>query len=314
RHRSGQRLVVDTAQIDGPSSDIYIYNLQDKSIRRLTDEPENIYSVNWAPNGQGILYEISSPLGNESEGRQFHLVNLEGKEIRFTEELLYEYLHWDRYDWVSENFYLILRFNDVEPNSSDLKILNTDTGQVQDVWPDTADSFAVNKENKTIVVLHKNYSYLKSTIAEGIYMVHLNGKSVKISNAGYFLALMEGQKPYPIFAQDSNRQFYSISNDGSMNLLPWATDRAPWISPDGKLLLYLEYKKIDLYTDSYQLAKSWQIEDNAYGVTWSPDSSGLFIFTDINAYYLSIPDGEPRPLLDNCSPKQCAVPRFVWLP
>ncbi|MCI0554262.1 MAG: hypothetical protein L0287_25215, partial [Anaerolineae bacterium] len=58
-----------------------------------------------------------------------------------------------------------------------------------------------------------------------------------------------------------------------------------------------------------------EMEDSVYNITWSPDSLGLFIFTDVNIYYLSVPDGEQlHPLLSNCSPKRCEFPRFIWRP
>ena len=40
------------AQIDGPSSDIYIYSIQDKVISRLTDDLQNTQRVRWSPNGK----------------------------------------------------------------------------------------------------------------------------------------------------------------------------------------------------------------------------------------------------------------------
>ena len=303
------------AQIDGPSSDIYMYDIQDKTIRQLTNELQNTYSVYWSPNGQRILYEISFPPGNISEGREFHLVNVDGKEIPFTEESLYEYLHWYGYDWISENLYLLTKFSDTEPHFSDFKILYTETGQVRDVWPYTADYFAVNKETGTVVLIHRNHPIHGHTVPEGIYMVYPSGKYWKISDVGIQFVLMEGQKPYPIFAQDHNGQFYSVSNNGSIDALPWVNDRVPWVSPDGKLLLFSEDNNLALYTDSYQPIKSWPMEDHVYNITWRPDSLGLFIFTDINMYYLSVPDGERlHPLMNNCSPEQCEVPRFIWLP
>lgn len=53
--------IVFAAQIDGPSSDIYIYKLADSSIRRLTNDLENIYSIEWNPSGEKILYLNSLP-------------------------------------------------------------------------------------------------------------------------------------------------------------------------------------------------------------------------------------------------------------
>jgi|GEM_PF-1512455 len=303
-----------TAQIDGPSSDIYTYSLVDETLQRLTTEIQNIYWMDWGPTGERILYEICSTPGTGYEGRTLHIIDLEGNTTFIDEEKLYNQ-SWGEYGWLDENLYLLDHPNDTDkPPIYDLMIVDTDTRQFKEIWPHSLETFAINRDNKTIVLIHKNHPTRKATVPDGIYMVYPSGKYWKISDVGIQFVLMEGQKPYPVFAQDYNRQFYSVSNDGSIDALPWANERVPWISPDGKLLLFREDGKLALYSDSYRPIKSWQIEDDVYKIAWRPDSLGLFIFTDKNAYYLPIPDGEPRPLLDNCSPKQCETPRFVWLP
>jgi dipeptidyl aminopeptidase/acylaminoacyl peptidase len=305
--------VAFTAQIDGPSSDVYIYNTQQKTIRRLTTEPQNIYSLDWAPNGHAILYQISSPPGTSYEGSEWHLMNLAGKQILFTEELSSRYSRFDGYEWITESLYLFLAFSDVDPAFSHFKVLNTDTGQVKEVWPYTADFFAMNRDNKTILLIHKNRPTQKATVPEGIYMVYPSGKYWRISDLGIQFVITEGQKPYPIFSQDYNGQIYSIDNDGSIHMLPWLNDKIPWISPDGNLLLFKEERKLALSDNSYRPIKSWQMEDDYYSLNWRPDSLGVFIFTDKNIYSLAISDEQPR-VVEICPLERCEPVRFVWLP
>lgn len=306
------QFIAFTAQIDGPSSDIYIFSLQDKTIRRLTDEPENIYGLDWAPNGLGMLYQISSPIGTGYEGSEWHLINLEGREIAFTEELSHEYFRWDGYDWISENLYLFLHFSDVEPSFSSFKILDTNTGQLKEVWPYSADFFAINKETKSIVLTHKNHTNQRLTVPEGIYIFEPNGEYRKISD--WQLILSTSQGPYQVLGQDYEGRVYDIRSDGFIEALPWSGYPFPFLSPNGKLLLYLEYKTLALYNDSYEPIKSWAMEEENYSITWSPDSLGVFIFTNLNVYYLAISDEPPRPLLENCPLEHCEPVRFVWLP
>ena len=309
---NGQALAF-ASQIDGPSSDLNIYDLETKAVRRITNDLANIVKIDWAPNSNKIMYANSVP-GSLYAGRTIHLADPKNQSIQTSPQLTEEDTLWGEHDWLSENLYLFYEPNDTDPPVSHINILNTDTGQLTAVWPHTADFFVINRESKTILLMHKNHNYLKPTIAEGIYMVYPSGKYRKISEIGIMFLLKQGQTPYPVFAQDYNGQFYSISNDGSINALPWASETVPWISPDGKLLLFKEDNKLVLYSDSYQPVNSWLVEDSIYNVSWSPDSPGLVLFTHTNLYYLSIPDGELHRLLDDCSSKQCAVPRFIWLP
>lgn len=301
------------AQIDGSSSDIYIYDLHEKSIRQLTNEPLNIYSIDWAPNRRAILYEISSPAGTGYEGSEWHLVNLDGKQIPFTEELSLPYFRWSGYDWISENLYLFIDLSDAPPYQSDFKILNTDTGSIKEIWPHSTESFAVDHENKAVYLTFKHYFGQSSLPAEGIYIVDTNGNFRKISD--WQLILVENRGPYQVLGQDYERRVYDIKYDGSIELLAWSGYPFPFISPDGKSLLYLEYKKLALYTDSYQPIKSWQIDVS--GVMWRPDSLGLFAFTNEFLYYLSIPDGDPvvvdRYPQEACSVQYCRF-QYIWLP
>jgi hypothetical protein len=301
-----------TAQINGPSSDIYLYNIQAKTIRQLTNELQNIYWLDWAPNGTKILYEISSTPGAGYEGRTLHITDLEGKTTFVNQEYLYN-KRWGEIDWLNENLYLFYHPNDTDPPIYDLMILDTATGQLKEIWPDSADFFAINRETETILLIHKNHSHLKATVPEGIYMVYPSGKYWKINDVGIQFALMEGQKPYSIFAQDYNGQFYNIRDDGSIEMLPWKNNSLPWISQDGHFLLFGEPGKLALYSNSYEPIKSWQIEDDHFSLTWSPDSLGVFIFTSLNVYYLPIREEQPH-LLENCPLENCEPARFVWLP
>ena len=309
---NGQALAF-AAQIDGPSSDLNIYDLETKAVRRITNDLPNIEKIDWAPNSKKIMYANSVP-GSLYAGRTIHLADPKNQSIQTSPQLTEEDALWGEHDWLSENLYLFYEPNDTDPPVSHINILNTDTGQLTEVWPHTADFFVINRESKTILLMHKNHSYLKPTIAEGIYMVYPNGKYLKISDAGIFFVLTEGQKPYLIFAQDSNGLIYSISNNGSIDQLPWMNDTLPRISPDGKLLLFKENHNLALFTESYQPLKSWQMEDGLNQITWRPDSLGIFFSTESNIYYLGLPNGEIRSLLIDCSAARCADTRFVWLP
>jgi Tol biopolymer transport system component len=311
---SDSQSIAFTAQIDGPSSDIYLYGIQEKTIRQLTNELQNIYWLDWAPSGTKILYEVSSTPGLAYEGRTLHITDLEGKNTFVNEKYLYN-KRWGESDWLTENLYLLDHPNDTDkPPIYDLMIVDTDTGQFKAVWPYGVETFAMNRDDKTIVLIHKNHSTQKATVPEGIYIVYPSGKYWKVSDVGIQFVVREGQKPYPIFAQDYNGQIYSIDHNGSIDMLPWATDKIPWISPDGSLLLFTEPQKLALYSNSYEPIRSWQMEDDQYSLTWSPDSLGVFIFTSLNTYYLPIREEQPRPLLENCPLAHCEPARFVWLP
>ncbi len=300
------------AQMESPSSNIYIYTLGDKTIHQLTHESENIYWLDWAPNGERILYEICSTPGMGYEGRTLHVTDLQGITSSINDEHLYR-LRWGENDWLTEDIYLLDHPNDTdEPPIYDLMTVNTETRQFEKIWPYSVEYFAIDKENQTIVLIHKNHPTRSETFQEGIYIVDRNGNYSKISDVGYYFLLFEGQKPYPIFLQDYNDQIHAISDDGSIKALPWSSILQ--VSPNGNLFLIKEAHQLVLYDDSYRLVKSWEMADESYDITWSPDSLSMFIFTNLNVYHLAVSEEEPHLLIENCPTDHCKPARFVWLP
>jgi dipeptidyl aminopeptidase/acylaminoacyl peptidase len=50
------RLLAFTGAINGPTSDVYLYDTQTKKITQLTDEPSQAIEPDWSPDGQYLLY------------------------------------------------------------------------------------------------------------------------------------------------------------------------------------------------------------------------------------------------------------------
>lgn len=42
--------------MDGPSSDLYLYHIENRTLRRLTDGPEQLTAIRWSPDGQWIWH------------------------------------------------------------------------------------------------------------------------------------------------------------------------------------------------------------------------------------------------------------------
>jgi hypothetical protein len=75
------------AQIDGPSTDIYIYDLEENTMRRLTDDLQNVDRMEWSPDGKRLLYTNDLP-GIVYDGRTFHVTDLEGRTFALSQEIL----------------------------------------------------------------------------------------------------------------------------------------------------------------------------------------------------------------------------------
>ena len=93
------------AQIDGPSSDVYLFSLQDKSTRRLVSDLENIVWIEWSPSGKEILFVNSVP-GETYTARYLYVADPFEKDIQ-SPNSIFGGLFWREYGWISDNSYLV---------------------------------------------------------------------------------------------------------------------------------------------------------------------------------------------------------------
>lgn len=321
------------AQIDGPSTDLYIYNMQDKSIRRLTNDLQNIGRIEWSPDGKRILYANDVPGIIGSTGytfeRTFHVTDLEGKILDLSQGILAKGPEWDMRGWISDNLYLLQFYapNPGQHHSHGLVVVNVESGQIKEIWPyRTSTEWAViDPNNQTVVLSFRQPSPgdpIPNAPEPGTYFISANGESEKISNQVFSPILNSSQ----IIGTETGVA-YHILRDGSVKRID--STGSGWLdssSPDKKwFFLDQEYDEpsghnlLSLYSNTYQRTRTWLLDGELIETTWRPDSLGIFLFTSDNIYYLSIPDGEPQLLNVEVPPCQwdpvaCAQPDFAWRP
>lgn len=313
------RSLAFAAQIDGPSLDLYIYSMQDGTIRRLTDDLQNIDTFEWSPDGKRLFYVNDIPgTGLLFYGRIFHVIDLAGKDLEVPHRSLTENGRWVTYGWISDDDYLFQTMYDQEPQRRQFTIFNAETQQLKEIWPYSVVGFAIDRQNQRIMVSFDSDLYPNAP-QPGTYFVSKNGDRQKISSQ-VFSEIMSF--PEIIGFDGSDKTIYHILNNGSVRGIGPADAAASCSpSPNKKWFLIEHHEgennyKLTLYGDTYQSINSWILADYLTGTAWRPDSAGLFLFTMNSVYYLEIPDGEPRLLLtgEDCEGVTCYSPDFTWLP
>jgi hypothetical protein len=301
------------AQIDGPSSDIYVFDVEENSIRRLTNELANIYQINWSPSGQKVLYETSQP-GTIYTSHDLRAANPKIKSAQ-NPKIIDGGPFWLGIGWITDNLYLFYTSGDGGPNYSNIRYINASDEKVTNIWPFPADSVAFNGQNQTFIISFSPFygNDQKKNPLTGTYQVSLNGKRVLITDEIYYF--LEEQNIFNSnLGMDANGQLISIALDETISLFDRKVDYQfpPKTSPDGKLVLIRDDKGIELYSEDLQIIKSWNIYDAE--IIWRPDSTGIFLVTDAEMDYLPIPNGEPISVAD-CEIDDCPYfDDFVWLP
>lgn len=297
------------AQIDGPSSDIYIFNTEENSIRRLTDDLENIGHIDWSPGGGKILYENSVP-GVIYLSRSIHIADPNIKSPQHPKRIDGG-AFWFEYGWIDQNSYLIYNGGEGAPPHR-LRIINTETQDVKEIWKYAAETFFVDSKKRIIILSPSGRIYLETEPEIGIYVVSFDVGYHKVSDEFvYFIERQDAVNQY--IASDEQYQLVSVKLDGSITQLARRADYdvPPRSSPDGKWIIITSETGTELYSRDLQLIKSLGI--HATDIVWRPDSAGVFLYSYPILYYLPT-NGEESRLREVCTSENCRPYEYVWLP
>lgn len=302
-----------SAQIDGFSSDIYIFNIEEKTIKRLSNEYENVNNIFWSPNGEKVLYDVSIEGSTYYIDSKWNLVDLTNTVSQSITELT-EISSWRPLGWFNESIFLVSTAID-SPSYIDTMYIDINSKETNTIWPYIADRLILDSKNNQLIVSQEERpsSYYGDQQEEGIYLVNLDGSSQKISNQFFFL-LSEQLEDNSHLGLGDNRILFEISINGNINQL--ANNISPEsvfsISPNKNWIIFASQEnKVDLYSSEFLLKNSWRI--NAFKVIWRPDSTGVFLNGGDKIYYLSMSD-ENLKVVYLCRPNDCAPFNSVWLP
>jgi WD40 repeat protein len=298
------------AQIDGPSSDIYIYTLDNQNIRRLTNDPENVEQIEWSPNGKRIVFLISNP-GLIYTRSSLLIADPTLNSVQSPDKI-FGGTFWDPYGWQSENQYLIIASGGDGAPHNRLTIINTEKHQAKDVWRGTLEYLAIERSTGDILISTMPWADPAREPEMGLYLISKNGEARKISNNFFevFPGLSSDQ-----FLGSSNDQTFAIPLSGTEVLIgPSSIGNHPSISPDKQwLFLFEDDQTVTLYSQQLERENSWIFDNPIYKIIWRPDSTGVFLSSAGILYYLQLPAGQPIIAYDCSTPWPCAD-SSTWLP
>lgn len=301
-------------QIDGPSSDIYLYDLESKSIQRISNSQYPINHIEWSPDGSWILYEDSIPWGYYSQ-INLYVINpyLDVKEDRYPVDISGAF--WEGEGWLTDNYYILYGGSDgVGP--FDLRYLNIETQQEKMLWPDLFYDYAYDPENEIMVLSNDPYIVTSpDPFADpGLHFVDLKGNHHQISDEIFERLEFRGGKNSRFIGFNENN-IVSIAIDGSIIPLKEGINYDYWmsVSPDQRWLVLYNYTGLDLYSEVDEHVRTIS-NLNVESVLWRPDSLGLFLIVPDKLYYLSVPEGDLILVYPQSGSARLWKGATVWLP
>lgn len=279
---SNGRYLAFAGEMDGPSSDLYLFDIQAMHVTRLSYEPEEIEDIAWSPGGSQIHYwgKFFEDIPCDTHF-QFNLPNFSAKK-----------LNTDCY---------------IDGGGDYAKQVNIKG------WPLNLASTVVDDPQMSLTLLALgDDTTLPHSYSPGVYLVNqISGTYQKVTNdlGG---CLFAWDSPQYRFIVSTNQGTRAITANGDVRLLTTNQFGAASQSPDNKWLsLYGD--GIELFSASGESQAS-DLDPRVSSVQWRPDSSGLLLATETGLYLWNY--GEPVPTLIPLTPKSSVqeIGSIIWNP
>ena len=271
----GQQLAF-MAAFEGPSSDLYVYSLQDERLTRLTDGPSEGIRPTWSPDGKYILHFGVETLGtgagytmsgvwaaraDDSGVKSLYDVSGSSNEVIV--------------GWVSQDTFAVYTHSFSRGGTLNLRTVNIETGAVQVLWEGLFNGAALDTTSGNLLLAVGP----RADESPGLYLVPPDGAPTQrivedvatrlswsdeadlffaltefgvlaVSAQGEFIdvALPPSYSGFPVFAPDTRELAWTGSSLWIGSLLssldnpprqvyPQAAVKAAW-GPEGQLLFF----------------------------------------------------------------------------
>jgi hypothetical protein len=275
------------AAIDGPTSDLYIYDISDNSVSRKTNDPDHIGEIHWSPDERLIYYESILGFDDMHPGDRKTIASwsatIEGSDViklldfpsgDFGGGAYQEFL-----GWISDDSFVI---NITTPYTSirRLLVVNASNGDYYELPYVGYENIALDPNTGTLMFLIFHEGDDNNDLKPGIYIGKVSGEEpIRIREDP--ASVWNWFSNISRFVLCSYKELSLASSDG--NIVTILEDRCelPYPSPDGKFLGFREEEEVSIRTlagEVIQVIQSSTISvDYPNDFYWLPNSSG-FIF------------------------------------
>jgi WD40 repeat protein len=303
------RFLAFSAQLEGPSSDLYLYELETGVITRLSDDTENINTIEWSPDGKWIVFTNTIP-GQIYESFTLHAVKPDS--VPNGSPAILESGWWIWEGWLSPEQVLIADIGGSGSRPFNLRTLNINSGQSVVFWPDEYWAASFDPQNKFFAVILKE----PGTLDNATYIVKLDGSKYEINEKTFLSPLKYLNGTQSRFIGMTDMGVAVINIDGSVTYIRDDPNIGSiLISPDNRLFTLALDGKVEIYDVNHQLI---QIVDDLGNERWGPNSSTLYFFSDQEIFKMSIDDSEIE-LFYQCEPDEPSLcpglySQVIWRP
>ncbi len=203
------RYLAFAGEMDGPSSDVYIYDTETGQTRRLTNGNEHVQSILWSPDAKWIIHNSAFGVGVEVY-TTFHAVNIDGTVVKTLS------INNDGFKgWLSSSMWLESD-GSMGRGAHDLRSVDIVTGQVVSLWPSAWHAYAIDSETATILL--RAIPQVEYDLS-GLYIIDgKTGVSAKIDGSPFWEVRYWGLNGIPFIAHnqlEGDERTFAVYANGS---------------------------------------------------------------------------------------------------
>jgi len=315
---NGQYLAF-AGQMDGWSSDLYLYDMLAKTIVRLSSGDQELQWINWSPNGKWIVHSSVYGVG---EGTTFDIyaAAADGSTVRIlSNNVLYDGIH----DWINAQQYLE-HDGQNGPGNYGLRLVDVDTGNITKIWDGSFYSYAVDRSSMRVAVFTgPDYSPLTGTdpnFVPAIYLfnlkTHLKSRVELPDSSSVSENIQSLGVGGQAFALQDENSFMLLSADGKWTKTDIENGNI-YVSPNSKYWFTIALgRPIRIISADNTLIKTNinPFQNNGpISVSWRPDSSGAFLISGSETYSMNVPDGDMKLVETHLSENQNYDLTYGWI-
>jgi dipeptidyl aminopeptidase/acylaminoacyl peptidase len=300
---------------EGPTPDVYVYDLQTNEVSRLTSGPTYAVSLNWSPDDKYIYHAGVTGMHEGSSGRgysgwTFYAARADGSGIitvfksgiegRGDEDVIAWYS--DNQVLMDSGYWFCGKF--------DLRLMDIESGKRVSIWPDQYDEIGYNPEDKTALVWVSpdafSSEYCGPTQESGLFLVSIpDGKKKKVEGfkEEYIIDRIDWNEAVSKYILNMYTISGMLTNDGKLENI---SKRKPIISPDGTMTAWIGFRGESLrISDQDGTSIEIEVPEHVEHPSWSPDGLRLFFFMEneshdfYDLYMAEAPDFEPVLVAEN---------------
>ncbi len=294
------RYLAFAGEMDGPSSDVYSYDIGSQTIKRLSSGPEEIQSIAWSPDGQWILESSSYDFGEGTDCDLFATAS-DGSTSRLLQSGSDEC--GAEGEWLNNHsMFVSSQGNGI--GTYGLLLLNIETGSILNVWDANFNALTISSDQKLIAFYSENIKPGMTAASQpapaSLYIINLSDMqviAVKGSDESSDNEPDTGVQHMETLGASKDRMFILRNeNDGTLDYLSAdgiltpvgmqainfsvAPDRQQWIAVGDRIQVYqadgTHIRDVDLpESECPNGCLFWERD-----FLWRPDSSGLFLMLE----------------------------------